>query len=96
MLIKESGVSAGENTEPGCATEFPDITALLDNMLQALDCDLGEAQSCLLALKRQIADEEFSTSVTALQQALNNFDIEAAKETVLALQQAARNRKKVS
>jgi uncharacterized protein HemY len=69
---------------------------LLGKMLHALDCDLGEAQSCLAALRQQVADSEFAGPLAALQQALNNFDTEAAKETVQALHNLTRSRKEAS
>jgi hypothetical protein len=43
-----------------------------------------------------VADSEFAGPLAALQQALNNFDTEAAKETVQALHNLTRSRKEAS
>jgi CheY-like chemotaxis protein len=94
--LAESGTTTEQSAGSGSVATPLETTVLLDKMLHALDCDLGEAQSCLAALRQQVADSEFAGPLAALQQALNNFDTEAAKETVQALHNLTRSRKEAS
>lgn len=65
-----------------CATttDVSGDMALLNRLLTFLDSDLGEAQTCLETLQRQAQTTDLRTTVTDIEQALNSFDIETAKD----------------
>lgn len=64
------------------------IDTLLEQILQFLDSDLGEAQASLGNLQKQVAGSEIADSLRELEESLNNFDIEAAKNIVHTLCEA--------
>lgn len=57
-----------------------EIADLLDKLLSSLDRDLGEAQACLADLRCRTQGGALSASLSALAQALSDYDIDAAKE----------------
>ncbi len=73
------------------ATEGNDDPAqlriLLEQLSTYLDADLGEAQACFKILKRRLSGEVYAAQVKALEDALNDFNIDAAKLSIEALMQ---------
>jgi len=58
----------------------------LDALVDALDTDLGEAQTCLESLRQNAAGSEYLDSLNELETALNAFDIDASKAITERLQ----------
>jgi len=58
----------------------------LNELLQLLDSDLGAAQDSLAVLQQQVAGSDYTAPLKELENALNSFDIEAAKAVIQALQ----------
>jgi len=62
------------------------VRVSLNELLQLLDSDLGAAQDRLVSLQRQVVDSDYAASLKELENALNSFDIEAAKVVIQGLQ----------
>lgn len=80
--LAEEDENKPEHTGEGSVCSPQEIVPLLDKMLSHLDSDLGEAQGCLATLQQQAGSSEIAGSLTTLEKAINNFDIEAAKEVI--------------
>jgi len=59
-----------------------EFAALLSQLQGQLDSDLGEAQTSLQLLQQKAAGTEYSSTLTELEKALNNFDIDTAKSII--------------
>ncbi|MBI5451127.1 MAG: response regulator, partial [Gammaproteobacteria bacterium] len=83
-LNNNAGVAAGAAR----AVDPQTWQTLLDQVLECLDSDLGQAQDRLAALQQQVAGSGYAAGAGELEQALNGFDIDAAKAIIERLRAA--------
>ena len=75
-----------QTTLPPSDFDPSSVRVSLNELLQLLDSDLGAAQDRLVSLQRQVVDSDYAASLKELENALNSFDIEAAKVVIQGLQ----------
>jgi len=89
-----AGIDQQAVTTPGQAdvvqpVDLEAIDTLLEDILQFLDTDLGEALASLARLQQQTAGSDYAARLTELESALNDFDIDAAREITESLRSGA-------
>ncbi len=84
-IVEEQGEQQQAEDNSSQDLDAQAIQDLLNQLLDHLDNDLGEAEECLNTLKQSSADESLKETLQHIESALNSFDIEAAKEKVVTL-----------
>ncbi len=78
MLETVTSSTQAENADLATSDPLAWRTCLA-KLIEALDVDLGEAQTCIDSLRQHAASCEFLDSLNELNSAMNIFDIDAAK-----------------
>lgn len=71
-----------ETTEKSAQLDAGELNNLLLELTEFLDSDLGKAQSCLVKVRQQTSDEIFTSMLNNLEDAMNQFDIDMAKDII--------------
>ena len=83
LSVLEKEKTSSNETNPISQNIGPDaLHVLLKQMEDYLETDLGEAQNCLQTLKESVDRSASCAWFEALESAMNNFDIDAAKKAI--------------
>ncbi len=74
-----------ESSVSSAGHDLASVPELLNELLQSLDSDLGAAQKQLVTLQQCAAGSEYVVPLKDLERALNNFDIDVARNIVQGL-----------
>ena len=77
--LDDTALEMEEQPDKNTPLDPQSLDALLKKLLHLLDSDLGEAQACLATLQQQATGTDYAADLSELENALNNFDIDAAK-----------------
>ncbi len=88
LFIKNQGESA---STPKSSVNRASVSSLLENLILKLDSDLGEAMSVLDELKIELKDSAEWDEYMKIQELVDSFDIDSAKEFIVAYAEKIRS-----
>ncbi len=86
-VLEEEPVSSTAAETTIQAEDNETLISLLGQMEGYLETDLSEAQNCLLTLEGYVTGTKLKSNFVELEDAMNSFDMDAAKENIQRLKQ---------